>query len=78
MPGEHCLVCPPSDPGALATAVARLLDDPLLAQRLGRAARAHMTQRFDAASRAAALRALVADRLGVVPAAGIPRRAADA
>jgi len=78
VPGEHCLVCPPSDPGALATAVARLLDDPLLAQRLGRAARAHMTQRFDAASRAAALRALVADRLGVVPAAGIPRRAADA
>jgi len=77
-PGEHCLVCPPSDPAALATAVLRLLDDPSLAQRLGRAARAHMTPRFDADGRAAALRALLADRLGIAPDASLARRAADA
>ena len=78
VPGEHCLVCPPADPAALAATVLRLLDDPLLAQRLGRAARAHMAQRFAAERQAAALRGLLADRLGVVPAAGSTRRAADA
>jgi len=77
-PGEHCLVCPPGDPEALAATVVRLLDEPLLAQSLGRAARAHMMQRFGGARQAAALRALLADRLGVVPAARPVRRAADA
>ena len=78
VPGEHCLACPPADPEALAATVLRLLDDPLLAQRLGRAARAHMAQRFVAEPQAAALRGLLADRLGVVPAARSARRAADA
>jgi len=78
VPGEHCLVCPPADPDALARTVLRLLDDPLLAQRLGRAARTHVTQRFATEHQAAALRALLADRLGLLPAARSARRAADA
>ncbi len=77
-PGEHCLVCPPADPEALAATVLRLLDDPVLAQRLGRAAGAQMAQRFGAERQAAALRALLAERLGIVPAAPPARRAADA
>jgi glycosyltransferase involved in cell wall biosynthesis len=76
-PDVHCLTCPPGDPAALADAVARVLDDPALGARLGRAARAHVLERFDPGRQAARLAALLAERLGV-PAATPPRRAADA
>jgi glycosyltransferase involved in cell wall biosynthesis len=77
-PERHCVVCPPADPAALAAAVARLLDDPTLAARLGRAARAHVLDAFSPARQAARLAAVLERRLGVVAAAGEPRRAADA
>jgi glycosyltransferase involved in cell wall biosynthesis len=76
-PGTHCLACPPGDPEALAAAISRLLDDPALAARLGRAARARMVERFAPERQAAALGALLRERLGIV-AAEMPRRAADA
>jgi glycosyltransferase involved in cell wall biosynthesis len=63
-PGEHCLACPPADPDALALAVRRLLDDPAEAERLGRAARAAVLERFAPARQAARLGALLAERLG--------------
>jgi glycosyltransferase involved in cell wall biosynthesis len=40
------LVVPKRDPGALAGAVTRLLDDPLLGARLGRAARVRARERY--------------------------------
>jgi glycosyltransferase involved in cell wall biosynthesis len=76
-PGTHCLACPPGDPEALAAAIARLLADPALAARLGRAARARMGERFAPERQAAALATLLRERLGVV-AGEPPRRAADA
>ncbi|HEX7326252.1 MAG TPA: glycosyltransferase family 4 protein [Rhodanobacteraceae bacterium] len=45
--GEDGLLIPPRDAGALARAVARLLDAPTLAQRLGNAARAKALAVFD-------------------------------
>jgi glycosyltransferase involved in cell wall biosynthesis len=77
-PDEHCLVCPPADPVALAAAVARLLDDPGLAERLGSAARSRMLARFSPERQAASLAALLADRLGLATASPAARRAADA
>ncbi len=44
--GAAGLVVPKRDPGALAGAITRLLDDPLLAARLGRDARARARERF--------------------------------
>jgi len=44
--GETGLLVPPGDSGAIATAVARLLDDRELATRLGRAARNLISTRF--------------------------------
>jgi glycosyltransferase involved in cell wall biosynthesis len=52
--GENCLLVPPRDPGAIASAIRRLLDDPLLRSRLSEAGvrtaacwpRSAMTQRF--------------------------------
>lgn len=44
--GENGLLVPPGDPGVLASAIARLLDDPALATRLGEAARQTIEQRF--------------------------------
>jgi glycosyltransferase involved in cell wall biosynthesis len=73
---EHCLLVPPATPEALAAAIARLLDDETLAARLGRAARAHVLERFAPARQAAHLAGILAERLGVVPPA-LPR-AADA
>jgi glycosyltransferase involved in cell wall biosynthesis len=70
-PDEHCLACPPADPAALAAAVGRLLDDRALAERLGRAARAHVLERFAPERQAERLRALVAERLGTAPAARV-------
>jgi glycosyltransferase involved in cell wall biosynthesis len=43
--GEHALLCPPSDPAALKTAILRLRDDPALGARLGANARALFEER---------------------------------
>jgi glycosyltransferase involved in cell wall biosynthesis len=73
---EHCLLVPPAAPEALASAVARLLEDDALAARLGRAARAHVLERFAPDRQAERLAGLLAERLGVTPPA--LARAADA
>ena len=44
--GETALHVPPGDPEALAAAMARLLDDPELAARIGTAGRARVVERF--------------------------------
>jgi glycosyltransferase involved in cell wall biosynthesis len=44
--GETGLLVPPDDPGALAGAIARLLDDPGLRARLGAAGRERVVRRF--------------------------------
>lgn len=74
-PGEHCLACPPGDAGALAAAIARLLEDPALAERLGRTARAHVTSEFGPERQAARLAGLLATRFGVTVAAPARRAA---
>jgi len=44
--GRNALTVPPGDPGALAGAIGRVLDDPPLRERLGTAGRAHVLDRF--------------------------------
>lgn len=44
--GTHALLVPPGDPSALAEAIGRLLDDPDLAERLARAGRRRVLDRF--------------------------------
>jgi glycosyltransferase involved in cell wall biosynthesis len=61
-PGEHCLAVPPADAPALAAAIARLLRDRDLAERLGRAARAHVLASFGPERQAARLDALLRER----------------
>ncbi len=69
--GETGLLVPPDDPGALAAAIGRLLDDDALRTRLGRAGRERVLGRFTwqvtAAGTAAEYRALLA---ADIPAAG--------
>lgn len=57
--GRTGLLVPPHDPRALATALARFLDDPPLRARLAAEARRHVTTEFDLATNAARLKALL-------------------
>jgi glycosyltransferase involved in cell wall biosynthesis len=70
--GEHGLLVPPDDPAALAAAIARLVRDPALAQRLGEAARARACAQY---SRAAMVRRFEAFYTRLVSAAEGPHAA---
>lgn len=61
--GETGLLVPPGDSGAIAAAVARLLDDRELAARLGRAARALIETRFSVDQMVRATETLYTDLL---------------
>jgi glycosyltransferase involved in cell wall biosynthesis len=52
--GVHGVLVPPGDPEATAAAIGRLLDDPVLANRLGEAARARAIQHFSLEAQGAA------------------------
>ena len=56
--GEHGLLVPPRDPRALADALYRVLVDPALHQRLARAGRRRICERFDSRRTTLALRDL--------------------
>ena len=78
--GETGLLVPPDDPGALAGAIGRLLDDPDLRARLGSAGRDRVLGRFtwEVTSRGTAeqYRALLADGAAPAPAASYPATSA--
>lgn len=57
------LLVPPSDDGALADAIARLIDDDQLCRRLGQAARRRIVDQFDLDQNVASLARLFAARL---------------
>ena len=81
--GETGLLVPPNDPGALAGAIARLLDDPELRARLGAAGRDRVINRFTwqvtAAGTAACYQALLDGRpLPGAPTATLPDPAVPA
>ena len=46
-PDVDGILVPPADPGALALAIARLMDDRELCARLGRSARARVLEYYD-------------------------------
>lgn len=50
--GVHALLVPPGDPSALAAAIGRLLESPALGERLARAGRARVLERFSWAATA--------------------------
>lgn len=57
--GSTGLLVPPEDPGALADAIARLLDDPALAVRLGQEGRRLVEREYDPSRSAAQLQRLL-------------------
>ena len=57
---EHGLLVPPRDPEAMAAAILRLLDDPVWAERLGRAGRARVVAGFSTRAKVERLEALYA------------------
>jgi glycosyltransferase involved in cell wall biosynthesis len=57
--GENCLLVPPGDKVALATAIKRLASDPELRERLGKAARTTAEEHFSTAAAAACLEQLI-------------------
>jgi len=59
--GHNGWLAPPSNPSALAEAILHLLDNPALAQRLGRQGRIDALQRFDWSAVAARYRGLLND-----------------
>jgi glycosyltransferase involved in cell wall biosynthesis len=59
-PETHCLACPPGDAAALAAAVERLLGDPGLGARLGKAARSRILEHLGPAVQGERLSALLA------------------
>jgi glycosyltransferase involved in cell wall biosynthesis len=63
--GEAALLVPPGDPGSLATAIGRLLDDPELRARLGEAGRKRILERFTWRATAAATAAVYREMLAV-------------
>jgi glycosyltransferase involved in cell wall biosynthesis len=71
VPGEHCLVCPPEDPPALAAQIRALLADPDRAARLGRAARAHVLESVGPTRQAQRLDAILSERFASGPAAEV-------
>jgi glycosyltransferase involved in cell wall biosynthesis len=58
--GENAILVPPDDPGALAVAIRRLLDDPQLRRRLGQSGRRRALERFSPQTMATAFLALYA------------------
>jgi len=64
-PGEDCVACPPDDAAALAAAIARLLDDPAAAARLGASARARLAREHEPGRQAERLATILAERFGV-------------
>ena len=67
--GEHALLVPAGDAGALADAVGRLLGDPALRARLGAAGRRLVLERYSGARLAEALEAHYARLTGARPSA---------
>ncbi|MCW8984646.1 MAG: glycosyltransferase family 4 protein [Thermoanaerobaculales bacterium] len=62
--GEVGLVVPPQNPEAMATALARLIEDPDLRQRLGSAARRRVVEHFSTEKRIDKLEALYRELVG--------------
>ncbi|WP_329351043.1 glycosyltransferase family 4 protein [Streptomyces sp. NBC_01261] len=65
--GETCLAVPPADPGALATALSRLLTDPALRARLGAAGRERVLARFTWAKAAEGTAARYREAIAAAP-----------
>jgi glycosyltransferase involved in cell wall biosynthesis len=64
--GEHALLVPPGEVGALRDALARLIDDPALRAELAARGRERFEERFSADTFVAALRDVYAE-LGAIP-----------